>query len=235
MMKKIVCFVLAFALFTVPIIVQAEEVTMTDIVGDELPPVGEAVKNEVVENETVADGEAVEDGNTANDDEASNEKESTERNPESVTINANEVTIVDNSEPEIEPYVVPSTPIAGGWYIEANTSQLGDVKIYVPVNYKDGSFSYTTNNVISLQSSTITGVMYASTGVYTIRFNAFTAPQYRLYDTGYTYTDLNIIEVYSSNVEILDSDPPKAIPTYVYWGVLILIVGVICICKFMML
>lgn len=234
-MKKVVCFVLAFALFTVPIIVQAEEIVMSDVVGDDIPAQGEAVNNEVVENETVADGEVVEDGNTANDDEASNEKESTEKNPESVTINANEVTIVDNSEPEIEPYVVPSTPIAGGWYIEANTSQLGDVKIYVPVNYKEGSFAYTNDNVISLQSSTITGVMYASSGVYTIRFTAFASPQYRTYDSGYTYADLNIGEVYSSNVEILDSDPPKSIPSYVYWGVLILIVGVICICKFMML
>lgn len=228
-MKKFVCFLIAFALFTVPIIVHAEEV-IAEVNVDQNGVVSSSAPDGSTESEVLPDDQASVFEPETDDPE---NKDETPTDPKEVTINAEQVTIVDNSEPEIEPYVVPDTPIQGGYYISAATSQLGDVKIYVPVNYKADSFTFTSGNVMSIQASTITGVMYASSGVYTIRFPSFSSPEYRTYDSGYTYADLSITDVYDTNIQILDSDPHLEVPQYIIQLAVILTLGVIIICLFM--
>ncbi len=103
-------------------------------------------------------------------------------------------------------YAITSSPIAGGCFMEVSSS-IGDMKIYVPANYQYGTFSYFNGgNVCGIISSTITGYGFKGSTVYQIRFAPFSDPQYRLYDSSYSYTDFSITDVIATNVQILSSD-----------------------------
>lgn len=100
-------------------------------------------------------------------------------------------------------YTVPDDT----YYIKADTSELGQVMIYVPYNL--GKYFTTTSSggVISTYSSNITCWGTTDTGgtQYDIRFSFSSVPQYR---TGnYSYSELTITDVIDTNLPLLsDTD-----------------------------
>lgn len=136
---------------------------------------------------------------------------------------------------DIAPRAVLTSPVAGGPYMEVSSS-IGDLKIYVPADYQRGSFSYFSgSNVCGIRSSTISGYAFKGSTLYQVRFPAFSDPQYRVYDSGYSYTDFSITGVNSTNIQILTSDDD--LPLYPDSGILslclIFLLGVIVVCQFM--
>lgn len=146
--------------------------------------------------------------------------------------------IVDGVEVGSEPVALAfdgSRPLAGGYYVDVVTSQLGDLLIYIPVNYVDGYLTYTeSGNLFNLSSSTVTCIAFTENGTqYSVRFSSFAEPQYRLYDYQVsTWYDLTVSEVSDTNVRILSEDAPQPIPQYVLLVLALVLIGGILICVF---
>lgn len=128
--------------------------------------------------------------------------------------------------------------LSGGAYFSVNTQQLGRVKIYIPIDYQEGSFAYDNRgNLVNIRASTITGYILDGTQ-YTVRWNTFDAPQYRLVNysgTGNQYQDLTITDVRDTNVQIIEDDTEVPLfPDDRYISLAILgLLGVCCLCLFM--
>lgn len=86
-----------------------------------------------------------------------------------------------------------------GFTIEVSSS-IGSL-LLVPSDYSEKSFTVDSSGyLIGIRSSTFNCYI----GEYTVRFPAYSSPQYRLTNgTGYTWNDINITYVDSSNVEIV--------------------------------
>lgn len=157
------------------------------------------------------------------------------QNTDEVHINADAVYL---TEPDEAVSYAVGDVLSGGAFFEVSTDELGDVKIYIPIDYQDGSFAYDNNgNLVNIRSSTITGYILDGTQ-YTVRWNSFNTPQYRLLNysgAGSAYQDLSIYSVNDSNVQIIedDSDVPL-FPDDRFIQILILLcLGVIVLCQFM--
>ena len=152
-----------------------------------------------------------------------------------VVVQADQVILASDAQP----FSLPGAPLAGGYYIDCSTAALGDVRIYVPCEYQYGSFTTNSNgDLVSLRSSTVTGLLYSGGTPYTVRWSSFGTPQYRSYSgSSYSYYDLGVSEILDTNVQILssDSDVPLLPSGEYLFLVLILLLGVICVCKFMTL
>lgn len=151
---------------------------------------------------------------------------------DSITIYTDSV-ILDAGDPD--PLALDA-PIDGGVYFHCQTSQLGEVWIYIPVDYQRGSWSYYNGNLFNLRSSLISGFIFRSSGSsYSFRCSSFSTPEYRL-SSGYSYEDLTVTSVLDTNIQIADSN--SDFPLYPDMDMVILcillVLGVICICKFMM-
>lgn len=123
--------------------------------------------------------------------------------PESVedlTINANEV-VLYSLLPEEDVY--PSgAPLQGGVYMNLDTVELGEVLVYVPVDYQYDSFTLNTNGQpINITASQISGYSYDGND-YNIRWSSFGIPTYRSveYDYGTTYQTLTVNEILGTNI-----------------------------------
>ena len=148
-----------------------------------------------------------------------------------LTIVTDSVVLAEN----IEPRAVLTSPVAGGPYMEVSSS-IGDLKIYVPADYQRGSFSYFDgDNVCGIRSSTISGYAFKGSTLYQIRFPSFSDPQYRVYDSGYSYTDFSITGVKSTNIQILtsDDDLPLLPDTGQIQLIITLFLGGVLVCLFM--
>lgn len=156
-----------------------------------------------------------------------------------VVVQADQVILASDAQSDAQSSALSGAPLAGGYYIDCSTSALGDVRIYVPYEYQRGSF--TTNasgDIVSLRSSTVTGLLYDGDIVYTVRWSSFGTPQYRSYSgSSYSYYDLGVSEILDTNIQILssDSDVPLLPSSDYLLLVLILLLGVCCVCKFMTL
>ncbi len=136
-----------------------------------------------------------------------------------------------------EPFALPSSrPLAGGTYFEVDTSQLGECLIYIPVDYQRGSFTYYGSNLFNLRSATITGILYAGSTSYSVRWSAFSTPTYRR-GSNYNYEDLTVTEVLATNIEIVQSDDDLALSpdNNLLLLVIVLCLGVLIVCRFMRL
>lgn len=152
-----------------------------------------------------------------------------------VVVQADQVILASDAET----FALSSAPLAGGYYIDCSTSALGDVRIYVPYEYQRGSFTTNTSgDIVSLRSSTVTGLLYDGDTAYTVRWSSFGTPQYRSYSgSSYSYYDLGVSHILDTNIQILSSDADvPLLPSSEYLLlVLILLLGVCCVCKFMTL
>lgn len=103
-------------------------------------------------------------------------------------------------------YDVLTSPVDGGIYMEVSSS-IGDLTIYVPSDYQRASFSYYgSGGVTSIRASTISGYGFKGSTMYQIRFPPFSNPEYRVYDSGYSYSDFSINSVTSTNIQIASSN-----------------------------
>lgn len=152
-----------------------------------------------------------------------------------VVVQADQVILASDAQS----FALPGAPLAGGYYIDCTTSALGDVRIYVPYEYQYGSFTTNSNgDLVSLRSSTVTGILYSGDTSYTVRWTSFGTPQYRAPSgSSYYYYDLGVSEILDTNIQILssDSDVPLLPSAQYLLLVLILLLGVCCVCKFMTL
>lgn len=127
-------------------------------------------------------------------------------------------------------------PISGGLYIDCNTSQFGRVTVYLPIDYQRYSIAFNTaGNLVNIRSSTISGYMYVGSNVYNFRMTSMGTPQYRLLDTGYTYSDLSVTSINNTNVVFVESsdDIPLIPNDELYLLICVMLLGVITLCQFM--
>ena len=152
-----------------------------------------------------------------------------------ITVNADAVYLT--SPDEAVSYAVGDV-LSGGAFFEVSTDELGDVKIYIPIDYQEGSFAYDNNgNLVNIRSATITGYILDGTQ-YTVRWTSFNTPQYRLVNysgVGSTYEDLTISSVNDTNIQIVedDSELPLFPDTRFVQLLILLCLGVIVVCQFM--
>lgn len=121
-------------------------------------------------------------------------------NVEDLTINANEV-VLYSLLPEEDVY--PSgAPLEGGVYMHLDTDELGDILVYVPVDYQYDSFTKNSNGQpINITASTITGYSFDGND-YNIRWQTWGVPMYRPvnYTGGVQYQELTVNEILGTNV-----------------------------------
>lgn len=84
------------------------------------------------------------------------------------------------------------------YFIDMQTSELGAITVYIPINYAE-CFIIENNRIINQTQSTITG--YISGISATVRFQPFTSsPQYQ---NGYNWIDLTITNISDYNIPVL--------------------------------
>lgn len=127
--------------------------------------------------------------------------------------------------------------LSGGAFFDVETSELGSVKIYIPIDYQEGSFAYDNHgNLVNIRAASITGYILDGTQ-YSVRWTSFNTPQYRLtnYDYGSSYEDLTITFVNDSNIQIVEDDSEVPLfpdERYISLGIFALL-GVAVLCLFM--
>lgn len=167
--------------------------------------------------------------------EVSEEEEVFIQDSGEVHINADAVYLTAEEEPIL--YSVGDV-LSGGAFFDVDTSELGAVKIYIPIDYQEGSFAYDNyGNLVNIRASTITGYILDGTQ-YTVRWTSFGTPQYRLLNysgVGSTYNDLNIESVQDTNIQIIEDDTEVPLfPDARFVQLLILLcLGVLVLCQFM--
>lgn len=116
----------------------------------------------------------------------------------------------------------------GAGYIEAKSSTLGDVKIYLPIDSR-GKIGTDSNGYLhSNVSNTISGVMYTSNGTeYLIRFTSFSYPRYQATNSSTFYT--GYFTPNDNNLEIATAPVTYTFES-VYPFILIGMMGVIIVC-----
>ena len=130
--------------------------------------------------------------------------------------------------------VPSSAPLGYCCYVTCSTSQLGDITFFVSVTYREGYLSLSDNGLMNVHTSTVSGYFYRGSTLYQIRFSGYATPQYRVYDSGFSYTDLTVDEVLSTNMVIYDSyNDVAADRSDIYLLGLLLVGGVIVVCLFM--
>lgn len=123
-----------------------------------------------------------------------------EINAENLTVTANEV-VLYSLLPEEDVY--PSgAPLEGGVYMHLDTDELGDILVYVPVDYQYDSFTKNSNGQpINITASTITGYSFDGND-YNIRWQTWGVPMYRPvnYTGGVQFQELTVNEILGTNV-----------------------------------
>lgn len=97
-----------------------------------------------------------------------------------------------------------STPFGYTAYITLDTRQLGEVTIFLPVNWQYNSLSWDGSDLRNISTSTITGYYGTDTSSQTVRWSGFSGPQYRTTNVGSSYADLTVNDVISTNLQLVD-------------------------------
>lgn len=111
-------------------------------------------------------------------------------------------TVILSEDVGLQPRAFSGGPV-GGAYFDLRSSA-GDMRIFVPTDYQEGSFSYdAAGNLISVRSATITAYGYIGSTEYSVRFQPYTVPQYRLANSSASYQYLYTNSVIDTNVQVL--------------------------------
>lgn len=127
------------------------------------------------------------------------------------------------------------SPLAGGVYIEAVTSELGEVLIFIPSDYQFNCLTFdSSGNLFNLRASTITGFLLRGSTQYDFRLTSFNNPTYRLRSGSSSYSDLTITDITNTNVVFADgnSSLPTVVPEVLTQYILIFLVLVVVFCLF---
>lgn len=128
-------------------------------------------------------------------------------------------------------------PVSGGLYISCNSRELGETTIYLPVSWQNKCLTFdSSGNLFNLTSSTISGFAYSGSTKYQVRWSSFSAPQYRVWDSGYQYSDLTVLSVYDTNADIVDSFDEVPVVGFdsIYSYAVLGLLGVMILCLFRM-
>lgn len=119
-----------------------------------------------------------------------------------IYLESGQISISSDSQSDIKLGSSASDQTAVGYYIEVDSS-IGDI-LYIPADYTDGSLYVDGSGLIrGCRSSS----WYGYIGDYTVRFPCYSDPQYRsTSSSSYTWTDVDITFVDSSNVEVLGAN-----------------------------
>ena len=126
----------------------------------------------------------------------------------------------------------------GSPFLTVNTSELGQIDIYLPVDFMQDTFTTTSSgNVYNLTNSTITCIAFSGSTSYTVRWLSFSNPSYRVDSSsgyGYTYNDLTITEIINTNLELIDSyDDFVVVNNSLLFVIVVALLGVIVFCLFL--
>ncbi len=128
-----------------------------------------------------------------------------------------------------------TTIVSGAPFFDVSTSQLGNIVIFLPINYMRDTFCFTgTQNIFNLTAGTVTGFATVGNDVYTVRWLNFSTPQYRVKDgSGYQYDDLTITAVNNTNIDIVDSfDDLQTVDMTMTLVIIAGLLGVVILCLF---
>ena len=118
-----------------------------------------------------------------------------------------------------------ASPLSGGYFFEADCALGSGIRFYVPVDFAVDCFSIDDGGLVNMTNSTIYA-MSPDFPTYTIscsRFGHFTYRRPSVSGSYNTY-DLNITSIKKTNMSLINSDPPVALPTWQYWLVMIVVV-----------
>ena len=130
-------------------------------------------------------------------------------------------------------FALDNSPFAGGVYISCHTAEIGDIVIYLPVNYRENTFTLKGAEPFNMTSSSISCVLYSGPTEYYGRFNSFGTFSFRSSDN-YSYTDLTIDDVYETNVVFTETfEYTDPLDDNVVILIVIGLLGVIALCLFL--
>lgn len=123
---------------------------------------------------------------------------------------------------------------ADSYYVNARTSELGEIMIYFPYNMaRYLSFNDNNGHIINTYSSQITAYGYNGSW-YQIRFPTFDVPNYRRDGTTQTYSNLNITGINETNITFLNDTDFTAFSSGTLANLTMLLIGgCILVCLFM--
>lgn len=127
-------------------------------------------------------------------------------------------------------YEIPSD----SYYVNVDTSELGEIVIYFPYNMaRYLSFNDRNNHIINTYSSQITAYGYNGSW-YQVRFPTFDVPNYRRDGTTQTYNDLTITGINETNITFLNDTDFTAFSSSTLSNLTMLLIGgSILLCLFM--
>lgn len=131
-------------------------------------------------------------------------------------------------------YPPDSTEYGYSAFITMDTQQLGEITVRLPVNWMYNSLSWDGSDLRNITTSTITGYYGEDTSYDVVRWSSFSPPQYRTSGNNYTYYDLIVNDVISTNVQLVDDwSEVGSNQNSINTTVLILMLGVIVLVLFM--
>lgn len=150
-----------------------------------------------------------------------------------ITIQAEQVVIQSEAEEPVV-YASASSFLQGGYYMDARTN-LGSVRIYVPVNYAKGSFTYNSSGEpVNITTSTISGYFVRNGSLYSVRFASMGGITYRITDgSGHSWSDLSVTSLDDTNIQFFTVNPPLYDISELFPYILTFCLGVIVLCLFM--
>lgn len=120
-------------------------------------------------------------------------------------------------------------------FITLDTSELGEVSIVLPVTWLENSLSWDGSALRNITNSTITGYYGPDTSYDSVRWSAFSGPQYRA-ESGsyYSWEDLTVLEVVSTNINLVEDWGEVGVTRQMnYYVIFLLIGGVLLLLLFM--
>lgn len=112
-------------------------------------------------------------------------------------------------DPEPVAYAAGTAGPVGGYYLQVSSSALGACTVWLPYEVRDGSFSWYDGQLVSLRSSSVSGVVVSGDTVYNLRFSSFLggAQYYRPSGSTHYWTALDISALDGGNIEVLEDSP----------------------------
>lgn len=123
-------------------------------------------------------------------------------------------------------------PFYGSCWVIGQASGLGSVKLFFPMNYKDGYIGLdSSGRIFNVSNNSWTGVLYAGSTSYTVTFGAWGLPTYRVYN-GSSYQNITLY-LTPEDTDLLLPDGPTPvyrIPDLLPYAAVVLLGGVFICC-----
>lgn len=119
------------------------------------------------------------------------------------------------------------------FYITFDTSNYGQICVYLPYNYAD-FFAPSGNSIVNVYSGTVSGFGVVGNTQYDVRFTTFNSPEIRSLNGNYQWTTLNVRSIVDTNLPILNDTSFSILSQGTIINLLILLVGGVIVCLLFM-